>query len=808
MKTRYIAGAIIVLIAAIGLCEAARGATNPTPLVSLPLVPTAVAPGGAGFTLTVNGTGFVAGAVVNWNGSPRATTFVSGSQVTAAITPVDIATAGGNTITVTNPGPGGGTSSPVYFAVTNPTPTVAFQDSVVPGITNASQVLVGDFNGDGKPDLIVLESVIDNNLDSVFEIEILLGNGDGTFQPPTVVVQVPKDRLVTGLAVGDFNGDGKLDVVGSFSFNGNGIFTLLGNGDGTFQLLESDFSAPPSTFSNEAATLVADVNGDGVPDLVRACGAVCIDLGNGDGTFRRGSSPLSPTGEFIPAGAVAIGDFRKSGKLDIVTAANHFELLPGNGDGTFGPASVVFEGPPAGLQSLATADFDGDGNLDLAFFSFDPNGPAVFPDPNAISTMRGNGDGTFQLPRSLGGFPESLNAFTEQSNVVIPGDFNGDGHIDVAISNAVVLIKSLTAADANYSVVQIPPSYTIMAAGDFRGRGRLDLLAIDFIGQEHLLSQIDPGDFQGEVEENTTRRVEPGGKARYRIKISAINGFTGTVSFNVGGLPEGASATFDPNTLSGAGETTLTIHTSHSTPKGSYPLVLSGISGNLTHSGPITLNVGPHDEFTDFTGSVQPSFENTTPGASTTFNITAIPLNGFHGDVNLSVSGLPAGGRASFSPSEIEHGSGASVLTITTAPGTATGTYPLTITGTSEGQKNTHTHSTVVNLNVGPTGTDFTDFTASVTPAAQTVAAGSSAIFTISTQAVDGPSVVSVQVDGNVPPGIMHFYPGGSVPNGTGSTALGFQTSPQTPPGTYVVRIVLFNARVVHEVDVTLIVTQ
>jgi hypothetical protein len=85
----------------------ALGQNNPVPFINQPLVPEAVVPGGSAFMLTVNGTGFGAGSVVNWNGSARTTTFVSGSQVTAAISAGDIATAGTAVITVVNPTPGG-----------------------------------------------------------------------------------------------------------------------------------------------------------------------------------------------------------------------------------------------------------------------------------------------------------------------------------------------------------------------------------------------------------------------------------------------------------------------------------------------------------------------------------------------------------------------------------------------------------------------------------------------------------------------------------------------------------------------------
>lgn len=94
------------------------GQVNPVPFVNQPLVPTAVAPGGPGFTLTVNGTGFVPDSVVNWNGSPRPTTFVSNSQLTGDIPVADIASAGTASISVTSPPPGGGVSNRVFLPAT------------------------------------------------------------------------------------------------------------------------------------------------------------------------------------------------------------------------------------------------------------------------------------------------------------------------------------------------------------------------------------------------------------------------------------------------------------------------------------------------------------------------------------------------------------------------------------------------------------------------------------------------------------------------------------------------------------------
>src|SRR5207237_5389881 len=151
--------------------------SNPTPKINQLLQPASSAPGGSAFTLTVTGTGFSPAAVVNWNGTARATTFINSQQLTASITGTDVAAAGTAAVTVSNPAPGGGRSNVVYFPVTSPTSSVSLRRSHWLIGNRPESVITGDFNGDGKLDLAASNSG-DNTL------SVLLGNGDGTFQPP------------------------------------------------------------------------------------------------------------------------------------------------------------------------------------------------------------------------------------------------------------------------------------------------------------------------------------------------------------------------------------------------------------------------------------------------------------------------------------------------------------------------------------------------------------------------------------------------------------------------------------------------
>jgi len=148
--------AVSVLVLHI-FCQPVVAQSNPVPFINLPPQPIAIVAGTAGSTLAITGTGFVSGSVVNWNGKPLATTFVSPSSLTATIGSSDIATAGTASITVTNPRPGGGESNLVFLtvasAVTAPTFTALPSNGA---FAFAGSILTADLNGDGKPDLAYL----------------------------------------------------------------------------------------------------------------------------------------------------------------------------------------------------------------------------------------------------------------------------------------------------------------------------------------------------------------------------------------------------------------------------------------------------------------------------------------------------------------------------------------------------------------------------------------------------------------------------------------------------------------------------
>jgi len=439
-----------VALAAFGPLEIlgsrAFAAENPVPLINQPLVPDATAPGGEGFTLAVHGTGFVSAAVVNWNHGSLPTTFVSHSELTASIPASDIAAASTASVTVVNPSPGGGTSNVMFFEVTPSSSSIALSAPSAFGAgTNPDSAAVGDFNGDGKLDLAVANEGSDN-------VSVLLGNGDGTFQ---AAVDYRAGTDPDSVAVGDFRGDGKLDLVVA-NYYSNNVSILPGNGDGTFQAaVNYGVSAPTSV-------AVGDFNGDGKLDLAVAnvFSDVSVLLGNGDGTFQAAVNYGAGT---EPAW-VEVGDFNGDGKLDLAVAnvdSNNVSILLGNGDGTF--KAAVNYGVGIEPVSEAVGDFNGDGKLDLAVANYGSN----------VSVLLGNGDSTFQAAVNYG-------AGAEPAWVAV-GDFNGDGKLDLAVANVGTGNVSVLLGNGD-GTFQAAVNYGTgigesLAVGDFNGDGRLDLAA-------------------------------------------------------------------------------------------------------------------------------------------------------------------------------------------------------------------------------------------------------------------------------------------------------------------------------------------
>ena len=264
---------------------------------------------------------------------------------------------------------------------------------------------VGDFNGDDIPDLAVANySYFDST------VTILLGKGDGTF---TAAASLSAPAYSVGVAVGDFNRDGNADLlVGGYG----GLQVLLGNGDGSFT------PGPATEVAYVDSIAVGDFNGDGKADLALAgsgVGGLAVLLGNGDGTFAQ----LPPLSFFCHGACFAtlVADFNGDGKPDLAVgdsgpigegSPGTVYIFLGNGDGIFSPGTSIDDnGNP---DSVAVGDFNGDGKADLALGEYGTGPTAVY---------LGAGDGTFA---------DRLDV-SDSASLFASGDFNNDGRTDLVV---------------------------------------------------------------------------------------------------------------------------------------------------------------------------------------------------------------------------------------------------------------------------------------------------------------------------------------------------------------------------------------
>ena len=325
--------------------------------------------------------------------------------------------------------------------------TPSFPRTDFPVGHSPSAVAVGDFNGDGKLDMAVGDEG-DNT------VSILLGNGDGTFRSQsTFPTGVAPDAIVAG----DFNGDGKLDLAVA-DFTDNTISILLGNGDGTFTA-----GRTITGVNSPVAMVTGDFRSAGKLDLAvldQADGLVSVFLGNGDGTF---ATKIDTSAGRSPS-ALVTGDFNVDGKTDLAvtnSGSNSVSVLLGNGDGTF--FKRIDFGTGVGPSAIASADFNGDGRPDLAVTN---------KVDNTLSIFLGNGAGIFGAPTS----------FTTDAGpaALLSGNFASGTFPDLIVvcESADTLDVFLGLGNASFATpLSVPTGNSPVAAakGDFAGNGLLDV---------------------------------------------------------------------------------------------------------------------------------------------------------------------------------------------------------------------------------------------------------------------------------------------------------------------------------------------
>lgn len=532
------------------------------------------------------------------------------------------------------------------------------------------QIAAADFNGDGKPDALVIGSGLsmlpgdgtgklgtpvtspvnvspkmlvtadmnkDGKLDVVMGtnsgVSVLLNIGNGAFAGEQ---DYTLPSAAVSLATGDFNGDGFMDVAVGVNPGSTGVYVLFGQANGMY-------AAPAKVDSslNPTGLAAADINGDGRADLVVADqgffnyagasnqvnGAVHVYFGNANGSFTAGASPTTSATNYSIA---ALGDLNGDGKLDLILGGNiaggqdtstpsAYTLL-GNGDGTFKAASAtaLIGNYGIGTTAISLADFNHDGHLDV-----------VVGDATAFtSVLLGNGDGTL-TPTML--------TLGQQPLALAAADLNADGFPELLVGT------SDTYGNANLSVFLNANAWAA---------------AVTAPASTTALS-------------SSATTIAPGQSLALTATVAATSGSTvptGTVTFLDG------STVLGTGTLGSDGTATFTTTT---LAVGSH-LLSASYGGSSSFAGStssaITVTVGAGGP--DFTTTLSPTSGSVARGQSSTTVIALTPVNGFNQTVSLSCSGLPVGASCSFSAASVAvNGSAAtSTLTISTTTATAMNT--------------------------------------------------------------------------------------------------------------------------------------
>jgi hypothetical protein len=477
-----------------------------------------------------------------------------------------------------------------------------------------SSVVIADVNGDGKPDMVVANTFAEN-------VAVLRGNGDGTFRP---AVTYPTGDGTgrgrdTALAVADMNRDGKLDIIVALH---GAVGILLGNGDGTFQ--------PQVTYSIGSilanSIAVADLNHDGKLDVVAEgcveCGGdrlhdvVAVLLGNGDGTLQPAVDYDPGGGEYINgstelgAKALAIADVNGDGKVDLLVA-NLFDgcfsscsngsvgVLLGNGDGTFQPA-VTYNSYGYYPYSLAVLDANKDGKPDVA---------VVNEESGVVALLLGNGDGTFWLKQSFSSGDTGPNSATV-------ADVNGDGNPDLLVANYATPEASVGVLLGNGDgTFQPAVNYdsgaaeaVSVAAADLTGRGMTDLVVSHATGVLGVLLHV--GSMATTAALVSAQNPSVFGQAvTFTATVSSGSGTpTGTVVFWDGPAKLGSASL-----ANGFGTMTLSLSAGTHTIRAAYE---GSLKYQSSASTPINQIVSVASTATKLTSSSNPA----APGQKLTYN--------------------------------------------------------------------------------------------------------------------------------------------------------------------------------------------
>ena len=414
--------------------------------------------------------------------------------------------------------------------------TVQFKPVQTYSVSNPTWVVVGDFNNDGKRDMVVINKG-DPTVNDLGGVSIFFGNGDGTFQSAK---NVAIGKNCTSAVAGDFDGDGNMDLAlrtGDPNVNDDGDVTIfLGNGDGTFH--QGQVLTPGKNPSSGTSPIVAlDLNGDQHLDLVVANyidHSFSVLLGNGDGTFQ---PPVAYTVIGQPQSVFA-ADLTGNGRKDLVVFGGYVvSYWYGNGDGTFrsGSSSTTRYG-------ILVGDFNGDRIDDLVARPF------VFCiyDCKPVTPLLWL-SGTSQLPTEIG------------QEVVADGDFDGDGKLDLVGVGTILMGNG----DGTFQPqISLPVSDSDAQVLDVNGDGAPDLVLIQ---QNAINLLVNTGtDFSISATALSPSTLSAGQNASSTVTLKLLSNFNNPVALTCSVQPAtsgGATCSLDTNsiTFDGSGDATATL---------------------------------------------------------------------------------------------------------------------------------------------------------------------------------------------------------------------------------------------------------
>jgi len=673
-----------------------------------------------------------------------------------------------------NLGPSASTASSLTVTASQGTGQLAtttyLEASGVPNIFSLTATVPG--NGNTLPTGMVsfVDASNGNGVLGTAALTSETGDGFAGSSLLTVASQNSGNTVLTA----DFNGDGIPDLV----ILGSGISLLLGNGDGTFT------AAPNPSSDLPGAIAVGDFNGDGIPDLAVAPaldeGNSEVLLGKGDGTFTIANGSFGIGNGTSTSNSIAAADFNGDGKLDLVETCASLDDRPcnllliqsGNGDGTFMQSPAVFIALTfSGSQSMAVGDFNGDGQPDLAVTNSGANGVNVFLNGesglSAVAASPVTGDS-----------PTSIAA----------ADFNGDGKLDLAVANSgsnnvTILLGN---GDGTFTAAASPAAGTApnsIAVADFNGDGVPDL-AVANSGSSNVTILLGNGD--GTFKAATSPAADTGSTS---VSAADFNG-DGKEDLVVANCRDSSATAL----LAETGLTIATVNNISPVGVGTH-LVKAIYSGDVNYSGSTSAEVSLTVVPPGLTLSGNPV--SVVAGATGTSTLTITPTNGFSGTVTLQCDGGSYPGNASDVPTCLSippvtisgNAPATTTLSIQTQPDTTPAQYMLYVNAVdSSGNLIANTNTAIVAVTVTAPAPGLT---LSGTPVS--VVAGATGTSTLTITPTNGFSgTVTLQCDGGSYPGNASEVPTClSIPpvtisgNAPATTRLTVQTQPGTTPAQY-----------------------